>query len=131
MCKIPYCKAIGSLMYVTIATCPDITFAISTLLQFLDNPGCIHWEVVKHVFRYLSRTKTHALTYGNKHHHLTSFTNANRSSQEHCHAISGYVFLIDRGTVSWASKKQELITLSTAKAKYVAATHVAKECIWL
>ena len=131
MRKIPYCKAIGSLMYVAVATHSDITFAISTLSQFLDNPSCIHWEAVKRVFHYLSGTKTHALTYGNERHHLTSFTDADGSSQEHHHAISGYVFLIDGGAVSWASKKQELITLSTAEAEYVAATHAAKECIWL
>jgi len=120
-----------TLMYTTVATRPDITFAISTLSQFLNNPGCIHWEAVKHVFRYLAGTKTHALTYGNERHNLTSFTNANGSSQEHRHAISGYAFFIDGGAVSWASKKQELITLSTAEAEYVAATHAAKECIWL
>jgi len=58
-------------------------------------------------------------------------TDANGTSQEHHHAISGFAFLIDSGAVSWASRKQELITLSTAKAEYVAATHAAKECIWL
>ena len=101
MRKIPYREAIGSLMYATVATRPDITFAISTLSQFLDNPGRIHWEAVKRIFRYLSRTKTHALTYGNECHHLTGFTDADGSSQEHHHAISGYVFLIDGEAVSW------------------------------
>ena len=70
-------------------------------------------------------------TYGNEHHHLTGFTDADGSSQEHHHAISGYAFLIDGGAVSWASKKQELITLSIAESEYIAATHAAKECIWL
>jgi len=50
---------------------------------------------------------------------------------EHCHAISGYTFLIDGGAISWQSCKQEIVTLSTAKAEYVATTHVAKEAIWL
>jgi len=131
MQKIPYREAVGSLMYAAVATHPDITFAISTLSQFLDNPGCIHWEAVKRVFRYLAGTKTHTLTYGNERHNLTGFTNADGSSQEHHHAISGYAFFINGGAVSWASKKQELITLSTAEAEYVAATHAAKECIWL
>ena len=38
---------------------------------------------------------------------------------------------MDGGAISWSSKKQELVTLSTAEAEYVAATHAAKECIWL
>ena len=51
--------------------------------------------------------------------------------QEHRHAISGNIFLMDGGAISWSSQKQELVTLSTAEAKYVAATHAAKEAIWL
>ena len=51
-------------------------------------------------------------------------------TEHHC-AISGYAFLIDGGAVSWMSCKQELVTLSTAEAEYVAATHAVKECIWL
>ena len=50
--------------------------------------------------------------------------------QEHRRAISGYVILIDGGAVSWCLKKQELVTLSTTKAEYIAATHTAKELIW-
>jgi hypothetical protein len=53
------------------------------------------------------------------------------ASQEHRTAISGYVFLINEGAVSWSSKKQELVTLSTAEAGYVAQTHAVKEAIWL
>ena len=52
-------------------------------------------------------------------------------TQEHRRAISGHAFLIDGGTVSWSSRKQELVTLSMAEAEYVAATHAAKEGIWL
>ena len=50
MCKVPYHEAVGSLIYTSVATCPDITFAVSTLSQFLENPGEVHWEAVKHVF---------------------------------------------------------------------------------
>jgi hypothetical protein len=51
--------------------------------------------------------------------------------QEHRHAISGHVFLIDGGAISWSSRKQELVTLSTAEAEYVATMHTAKEALWL
>ena len=131
MKKTPYREAIGSLMYAAVATCPDITFAVSALSQFLENPGEVHWEAVKRVYRYLAGTKTHALIYGNERHDLIGFTDADGASQEHRHAISGFAFLIDGAAVSWSSRKQELITLSTAEAEYVAATHAAKESIWL
>jgi hypothetical protein len=131
MGKVPYREAIGSLMYASVATRPDITFAISTLLQFLENPGQAHWEAVKRVMRYLSQTRNYELTYGGESHDLIGYTNADGASQDHRHVISGYAFLIDGSAISWSSCKQELITLSTAEAEYVAATHTAKEAIWL
>lgn len=51
-------------------------------------------------------------------------------SHEDRHAISGYVFLIG-GAVSWSSKRQEIVALSTVEAEYVALTHATKEAIWL
>jgi hypothetical protein len=131
MRKVPYREAIGSLIYATIAKRPDITFAISILSQFLDNLGEAHWEGVKQIFRYLAGMKDRMLTYGEERHGLLGYTNVDRASQLHHQAISGYAFLIDGGVVSWSSWKQELITLSTAEAEYIAAMHAMKECIWL
>ena len=129
MQKTPYCEAVGSLMYASVATCPDITHTVSALSQFLNNPSSIHWEAVKHVFCYLAGTRDCALTYGSEWHDLTGYTDADGTSEKHCHAISGYTFLIDRGAISWYSCKQEIVTLSTAEAEYIAATHASKEAI--
>jgi hypothetical protein len=101
MQKTPYCEAIGSLMYASVTTHPNITHAISTLSRFLNNPGSIHWEAVKHIFCYLAGTRDCALTYGSEQHDLTGYTDADGASEEHHHAISGYTFLIDGGAVSW------------------------------
>jgi len=46
-------------------------------------------------------------------------------------AVSRYTFLINGGAVSWSSKKQELVSLSTTESEYVAATHSMKEALWL
>jgi len=105
MRKVPYREAIGSLMYVAIATRPDISFAVSCLSQFLENLGEAHWQAVKHVFHYLAGTWDQALTYGTEQHELQGYTDADGASQEHRHAISGYVFIIDGGVVSWSSQK--------------------------
>jgi len=131
MQKTPYREAVGSLMYAAVATRPDISHAVSALSRFLDNPGSTHWEAVKRVFRYLAGTRNHTLTYGGERHDLIGYTDADGAMEEHRHAVSGYAFLIDGGAVSWYSRKQELVTLSTAEAEYVAATHAAKEAIWL
>jgi hypothetical protein len=75
--------------------------------------------------------KDHMLTYREERHDLLGYTDANRASQPHHQAISGYAFLIDGGAVSWSLCKQELVTLSTTEVEYIAATHAVKECIWL
>ena len=127
----PYREAIDSLMYAAVAMHPDITFAVSTLSQFLDNLGDAHWEAAKRVFHYLTGTKDFQLTFDTERHDLEGYMDADSTMQEHCRVISGYAFLFDSGTISWSSRKQELVTLSTAEAEYVAATHTAKETIWL
>ena len=96
-----------------------------------QNLGRTHWEAVKRVFRYLLGTKDWKLMYGMTGNSLEGYTDTDRSSQEHRHTISRYAFLINGGAISWSSKKQELVTLSTAESKYGAATYAAKEALWL
>ena len=131
MRKIPYREAVGSLMYTAMGTRPDIAFAMSTVAQYSKNLGWQHWEAVKQIFRHLLGTKKMELTYGGEERGLVGYVDADGALQDHRRAISGYVFMVDRGAVSWSSKKQELVTLSTTEAEYVAATHTAKEAIWL
>ena len=69
MTKIPYHEAIGSLIYCTVATHPDIAFPTSLLAQYMENPGKVHWEAVKQIFRYLSRTKNWEQMFSHIHLH--------------------------------------------------------------
>ena len=121
MRNIPYREAVGLLMHLAVGTRPDITFTVSTVAQFSANPGLQHWEAVKKFFCYLASSKKLALTFRDGKHGLEGFTDADRASQEHRHAVSSYAFLLDGGAVSWSSKKQELVTLSMTEAEYVAA----------
>jgi hypothetical protein len=104
---------------------------VSTVAQFLKNPGAAHWEAVKRIFRYLKGTREIKMVYRDEEKDLQGWVDADGASQDHQRAISGYVFMVDGGAVSWSSKKQEIMTLSTTEAEYVAATHVAKEAVWL
>ena len=131
MRNIPYREAVGPLMYAAMGTRPDIAFTTSTVAQYLENPSWKHFEAVKRIFHYLLGTKTLQLTYGGDERGLVVYVDADGASQDHRRAISGYIFMVDEGAVSWSSKKQELVTLLTTEAKYVAATHTAKEALWL
>ena len=105
MSKVPYREAIGSLNYCAVAMHPDIAFSVSLLAQYMENPGRTHWEAVKQIFRYLLGTKDWKLVYRGTNDGLEGYTDADGSSQEHQHAISGYAFLMNGGAIFWSSKK--------------------------
>ena len=131
MQDISYREAIGYLMYVVLGMCPNISFAVSFLAQFMQNPRRPHWEVVKQVFHYLKGMKDTCLVIGGSREGLEAYSDADWASQEHRHSISGYVFTIDGGAVSWSLKRQPIVALSTMEAEYIAATHAAKEALWI
>ena len=64
MKKVPYINAVGSLMYLAITTCPDISYTVGVLARFNSNPGQKHWQAVKHLFWYLEGTINMKLVYG-------------------------------------------------------------------
>ena len=129
--QVPYREIIGSLMYAGMATRPDIVFAVSVLSQFVHNPAKPHWEATKRIVRYLKGTKDLELTYGVMGTRIVGYTDADHASQYHWHSISRYMFLINRGAVSWSSKRQPVMALSTAEAEYMATAHLVKEILWL
>ncbi|KIO08044.1 hypothetical protein M404DRAFT_78898, partial [Pisolithus tinctorius Marx 270] len=131
MKHIPYREAVGSLMYASLSTRPDISYAVTTVSCFSGNPGIPHWEAVRRIYRYLIGTKNLKLTYGGAPNALVGYADADGSMAEDRRAVSGYAFLIDGGAVSWSSKRQKIVSLSTTESEYVAATHAAKEALWL
>ena len=131
MRDVPYREAVGALNWAALATRPDIAFAVSAVARFAANPGPAHWEAVKRIFRYLKGTRDLWLTYGEASSPLEGYADADGSMSEDRRAISGYAFLIDGGAVSWSSKRQEIVSLSTTESEYVAATHGGKEALWL
>lgn len=129
MKKIPYRQATGLLIWAAVATCPDIAKAMSLLSQFLENPGKMHWNVVKRVFKYLKAIKDCKLVLGTSRDGIQGYSNADWASQDHRHSISAYVFQINSGSVSWSCQKQSIVALSSTEAEFIAMTHAAKEAI--
>jgi hypothetical protein len=89
-------------MYLSVMTCPDITFAVSTLSQYLESPTTTHLIAVKRVIRYLKGTKHLRLTLGGHEIDVSKYSDADWASQLHRHSISGFTFFLGSGAVSSA-----------------------------
>jgi hypothetical protein len=134
MASIPYRQAIGSIMYAMVGTRPDLSVAVGKLSQFMQNPGQEHWNAVKKVLRYLQHSKEAVLQYkscqdgGTLFGYCDSDWGGDVDSRK---STSGYAFMLAGGCISWCSKKQATVALSSTEAEYIAATQAAKEAIWL
>ena len=132
MKNVPYQSAVGSLMYAMLGTRPDISFAVGAVSQYSSNLGKEHWKAVKRIFCYLKGTLDYALEYSGSDQAVHGYSNADwaRNIDDH-HSTTGYAFLLNRGAISWASKKQLMVALSTTEAEYMALAQVTKEAIWI
>jgi hypothetical protein len=134
MRSIPYTQAVGALMYLAIATRPDIAYSVGVLARFSKNPGLQHWKAVKHLLRYLKGTLDFKLTYSStcSPSLFTTYTDADHGGNpDNGRSTSGYIVKMGTGAISWSSKLQGIVTLSTTEAEYVAATTAGQEILWL
>eukprot|EP00253_Pinus_taeda_P013886 PITA_13886 len=98
-----YKSIVGSLMYLT-ATRPDIMHVVSLISRFMERPKEAHWQKAKIILRYVKDDRK---------------------------STSGYVFHVGSGAISWDSKKQPIVALSTTNAEYLAATAAACQAVWM
>ena len=130
--KRPFRAAVGALRYAADVSRPDIAFIVGQLARYMINPGQGHWTALKCVFQYLKHTKDKWLILGGTGPTvLDGYSDSDGMSTEGRRPISGYIFRFLGSPISWSSKRQELVTLSTAEAEYVALTFAGKEAIWL
>src|ERR1700749_4250076 len=101
-------------MYIANGTRPDIAYAVNMLAQVAVNPGRVYWNAAKHVVRYLKGTRDLRLTFGSTSEGLIGYSDASHGSEDlGWKSMSGYVFTIGGGAVSWSGKKQPIIALSS------------------
>lgn len=132
MKAVPYASAVGSLMYAMLCTRPDICFAVGMVSRYQSNPGQEHWTAVKHILKYLKRTKDYMLVYQADSLVPLGYTDSDfQSDRDSRKSTSGYVFTLGGGAIIWRSIKQKCIADSTMEAEYVAASEAAKEAVWL
>lgn len=131
-----YRRAIGSLLYLSTNTRPDIAVSTSILARRVSNPRQSDWNEVKRVFRYLKATKNLKLKLGNKdekpNNKLICYVDADLAGDvKDRKSNSGYFFKYRGATIGWASRKQTLVAHSTAEAEFVAISEAAKEAVWI
>jgi len=133
MQHIPYREALGALMFVHQGTRPDIASALTSLGRFSANPGRAHWTALKRVFRYLKGTKNYKLLYSSKGNaNLIGYSDADWAGDvDTRRSTTGYAFVLQGGAISWCSKKQSTVALSTTEAEYLAIGAACQETIWL
>eukprot|EP00253_Pinus_taeda_P011152 PITA_11152 len=137
MSLVPYESAVGSLMYAMVCTRPNIAHVVGVLSRFMSKPGKEHWVAVKQVFRYLCGTSDYGLCYQGRPGldrvlDIYGFVDVDWAGDlDQIRSTSGYVFNLFGGAVSWMSKKQSVVALSTTEEEYMAATHASKEAVWL
>jgi hypothetical protein len=132
MSKVHYSSVVDILMYEMVCTRPNIAHAVGVVRRYMNNLGKEHWEAVKWILRYLRGTATHALCFGGSETFLLGYVDSDmEGDKDSRRSTTGYVFTIGGTTVSWISKLQKVVSLSTMEAKYVAATEASKEMIWL
>ena len=133
--NVPYINVVGALNYLSTCTRPDIAFAVGALGSFNANPGQRHWQAAKRVLRYLKGSVNLCLRLGpgySKESILHGYTDADYAGDDDKRrSTSGYALYIGSSLVSWKSKRQSIVALSTTEAEYIAAVSAGQEAIHL
>lgn len=130
--KYDYRGLIGSLMYVAVGSRPDISHAVSYLSQFNDCYTEVHWKSAKRVLRYLKGMKDLHLTFLKGGLSITAYADADWARNEgDRRSYTGFVFKVGKSVVSWESRKQRTVALSSAEAEYMSLSDACKEALFL
>ena len=119
-------------MYVMVCTRPDIAHAVGVVSRFMFNLGKQRWEAVKCIMRYLRGTSSLKLTFGDGKSVLAGYTDSDMARDlDSRKSTSGYLMTFAGGAVSWQSRLQKCVALSTTEAEYIAVAEANKEMLWM
>lgn len=131
--KAKYSANVGSIMYAMVETRIDIAFATSTVSRFAKNPSSEHFNAIDQILRYLAGSRERGITFGGeKELKLVGYSDSDWAG-DHADrkSTSGFVFMLNGGPISYASKKQAVVALPSTEAEYVALSLAAREATWL
>lgn len=127
-----YQQLIGSLMYISCGTRPDIAYAVHTCSQFMQNPGEKHITAAKHILRYLKGTPDIGITYSKQPEEyanlLYGYVDADHATnKDDRKSVGGHVLMLNGAAISWASRKIRTVALSSFESEWYSASTCACE----
>ena len=130
--KEKYQKLVGKLIYLS-HTRPDISYAVGVVSRFMHLLQIPHMEAVVRILRYLKGTSDRGVFFGKNHHlDLVAYTDADWSGDRDSRkSTSGYFTLVGGNLVTWRSKKQKVVALSSAEAEFRGVAKGITEILWL
>lgn len=131
--SVPYQQVIGSLLYLSVCTRPDISYATNYLSQFNNCYASEHWQCVKRVLRYLKGTIDAGIEFRRTENNpdVCGFVDASFANDVNRKSVTGYVFVSAGGPICWESKKQSVTALSSTEAEYIAIDSAGRKATYL
>ena len=128
-----YREIVGSLIYLMTCSRPDLCYVVTILSQYMSKPKVGHLKLAKYVLRYLKGTVNFGIVFKKSSLSIVGFTDASWGSTGDRRSISGLCFKLgtDASLISWKSKKQPIVALSSCEAEYVSMTHSIQEGVFL
>jgi hypothetical protein len=129
----PYREVIGSLIYLMMATRPDISWIVSRLSQYLERPQQMHITAAKRVLRYLNGSQSTGIIFSKTNDwNLRGYSDSDwANDQDDRRSTTGYIFTLGSGPISWKTRKQPSVALSSCEAEYMALAEATKEALHL
>lgn len=130
----PYREAVGSLLYISSKTRPDIAYAVGFCSRKMENPTGNDISNIKRIMRYLKYTKEDGIIYKKTDNkmEIKAFSDSDFAGEKTTRkSTTGYVVYYCDGPVSWCSRKQPVVALSSTEAEFIAAADCVKELLYL
>lgn len=132
MNNVPYQSVLGSLLFLSTRTRPDLSAAVSMLGKFASSPTPAQWKMMKHVLRYLAGTSDYGILYkARRGMKLVGCSDADWARDSCRRSRSGILITLNGSPVIWTSKMQTAVALSTAEAEFSALAHCVREVYWV
>jgi hypothetical protein len=130
-----YRGEVGSLTWLSIMTRPELSLSVAQVARYVTKPGIYHWNAIDRIWEYLNGSREMGLTLGGGDASMSPLRGYVDADYARCvdtrRSTTGWVFKFGGGAVSWRTRRQKSVTLSSTEAEYCALTEAAKEAIWM